>query len=326
MYREGDVQKALLRLGIPTDQRNSELMGICPMHLERTGREDHNPSWSINLETGVHHCFSCGYKGTLLTLVAEVQDFQTSWGRLDYEAAKTWLRSNVEIDFELLSKELEALKDSYVSPSRPLEMGEARLAVYSEPPQWALDARGLTAEACSTYTVKWDSRAETWITPIRNPDSGKLLGWQEKGQTNRTFRNRPTGVAKSSALFGLEAWQPGTMIIVESPLDVVKMTSVEIRQSTVATFGAVVSDAQVDLFRKADKLIMAFDNPNIDAAGKKAALAILAKVKTLGMECWFFNYGDSGVKDVGDMTADRIRYGIENAKHCVFGERAIYGF
>ena len=80
MYREGDVQKALLRLGIPTDQRNSELMGICPMHLERTGREDHNPSWSINLETGVHHCFSCGYKGTLLTLVAEVQDFQTSWG------------------------------------------------------------------------------------------------------------------------------------------------------------------------------------------------------------------------------------------------------
>ena len=204
-------------------------------------------------------------------------------------------------------------------------MSEARLAVYSEPPQWALDARGLTAEACKTYSVKWDQRAETWITPIRNPDTGKLLGWQEKGQTNRTFRNRPTGVAKSTALFGLEAWNPGTMIIVESPLDVVKLAAVNLSQG-VSTFGAVVSDSQVELFRKADKLIMAFDNPNIDAAGKKAALAILAKVKSLGMECWFFNYGDSGVKDVGDMTEDRIRYGLENAKHCVFGEKAIYGF
>lgn len=81
MYRDGDVQQALLRLGVLTEQRNRELQGYCPMHLERVGREDHNPSWSMNSESGVHHCFSCGYKGTLLTLVAEIRELKTSWDR-----------------------------------------------------------------------------------------------------------------------------------------------------------------------------------------------------------------------------------------------------
>ena len=55
MYREGDVEGALLRLGIEVTQRNNELLGLCPMHLERTGRPDSNPSWSMNADTGVHH-------------------------------------------------------------------------------------------------------------------------------------------------------------------------------------------------------------------------------------------------------------------------------
>jgi DNA primase len=70
MYSEGAIEGVLLSLGIETVQRNDELTGLCPMHLERTGREDSRPSWSMNAETGVHHCFSCGYKGTLVSLVA----------------------------------------------------------------------------------------------------------------------------------------------------------------------------------------------------------------------------------------------------------------
>lgn len=325
MYKEGDVEQALLRLGIPTNQRNSELLGYCPMHLERTGREDHNPSWSMNVETGVHHCFSCGYKGSLLSLVAELLEFKTEWDRLDFEAAKSWLRQNIEIDFEFLSKQMEDMRNAYVAPPRPIEMSEARLAVFNEPPEWALAARGLSIAACDLYGVKWDIRQEAWITPIRNPETDRLLGWQEKGQSNRLFRNRPTGVPKSTALFGLDVWLGGTMLVVESPLDVVKLASVKIGQKGVATYGAVVSDIQVDLMRQAEKLIIAFDNPKLDEAGKKASLDMLARSKRGGFECWFFAYGDSGVKDIGDMTVDQIRYGIDNAKHCVFGESAIYG-
>lgn len=324
MYRGGDVQQALLRMGILVEERNSELTGYCPMHLERTGKEDHNPSWSMNTETGVHHCFSCGYKGTLLTLVAEVRELKTDWGRLDFEAAKDWLRSNVEIDFELLSKQLEEMRNTYVYMPKPIEMSEARLAVFSAPPQWALDARDLADSACALHKVKWDTRQEAWITPIRNPETKNLMGWQEKGQTNRTFRNRPTGVVKSSTLFGIDTWGGGTMLVVESPLDVVRLSSYGFT-GAVATFGASISEAQVDLMRMADKLIIAFDNPRIDAAGEKASKDMFTRTKGSGLECWFFNYSETESKDVGDMPEDAIRLGIQNAKHCVFGEKAIYG-
>ena len=324
MYREGDVQQALTRLGVLTEQRNRELQGYCPMHLERVGREDHNPSWSMNSETGVHHCFSCGYKGTLLTLVAEIKELKTSWERLDLDAAKEWLRANVEVDFEQLTKQLEEMRESYVSLPKPVEMSEARLAVFDSPPDWALQARQLTANACETYGVKWDRRQEAWITPIRNANTGNLMGWQEKGQSNRTFRNRPTGVKKSTTLFGLDVWTSNTMLIVESPLDVVKLSSMRLSQG-VSTFGASISTEQVALFRKAEKLIFAFDNPSIDKAGEKASKDMFSLSKELGFECWFFNYGSTGVKDIGDMGHEQIEYGITKAKHCVFGEKAIYG-
>jgi DNA primase len=320
MYKEGDVEQVLLRLGIDANQRNSELTGYCPMHLERVGREDSNPSWSINVETGVHHCFSCGYKGSLLSLVADINEFLTQWGRYDYDAAKDWLRSQIEVDFEALKKHLEELRNSYVAPTKPLEMSEARLAVFTEPIQEALDARALTAEACELYGVKWELKNNLWITPIREPKTFKLLGWQEKGQKSRTFRNRPMGVVKSSTLFGIDTWKGGTMIIVESPLDAVHLASCGYTGG-LATFGASISEAQIDLMRMADRLIIAFDNPKIDAAGEKASKAILS---TPGLEPIFFSYGDLGVKDIGDMTAEMIGAGLENAKHCVYGEKAIY--
>jgi DNA primase len=103
MYRDGDIEKVLLRLGVDGSQRNREITGLCPMHLERVGRQDNNPSWSINTETGVHHCFSCGYKGILLGLIADVLELKTKFDRPDYEAAKAWLQQEIEVDFEELA-------------------------------------------------------------------------------------------------------------------------------------------------------------------------------------------------------------------------------
>jgi hypothetical protein len=324
MYKEGDVEQALLRLGLThMEQRRDELPGWCPMHLERTGREDFNPSWSINVETGVHHCFSCGYKGTLLTLVAEVLDLKTEWGRLDFDAAKDWLRTSIQIDLDTLIKHVEKMRESYVSLPKPVEMSEARLAVFSRPPDWALAARKLTSTACEHFGVVWNEHQNAWITPIRHPNTHKLMGWQEKGQGSRLFRNRPTGVQKSKTLFGLDAWIGGTMIVVESPLDAVYLSSLRIGYG-VSTFGASVSSDQIELMRQADKLILAFDNPKIDPAGEKISLDMFNRIRSLGMECMFFAYGDSGKKDIGDMTLDEVKFGIENAKHFVFGTGAVY--
>jgi hypothetical protein len=320
MYAEGDVQGTLLKLGIETTQRNSELLGYCPMHLERTGKEDSNPSWSMNSDSGVHHCFSCGYRGNLLTLVAELKEFTTTWGRLDFDAAKEWLRSNVEVNFDLLASQLEEARKSYVPIPVPVAMSEARLAVFdSTIPQWALDARGLTQQACELHGVLWNPLRSAWITPIRNNSTYGLMGWQEKSQVERFFRNRPTGVQKSKTLFGIEVFSGDTMIVVESPLDCVKLTSLGIT-GAVSTFGASVSDEQLSLMKRANKLIFSFDN---DPAGIKASLDMLERTRKEGMECWFT--GPSDFKDVGDMPESLVQLFIEGSKHSVFGESAIYG-
>jgi hypothetical protein len=319
MYSEGSVEGVLLTLGVETTQRGDELLGLCPMHLERTGREDNNPSWSMNAETGVHHCFSCGYKGTLLTLVGEIKEFTTQWGRVDFDAAKDWLRSNIEVNFEYLARQLEEARNSYVPIPAPVGMSEARLSIFdSVAPDWALSARGLTPDGCILYSVKWNQSKNSWITPIRDPQSKKLMGWQEKSQTERFFRNRPTGVAKSKTLFGLDIFKGGTMIVVESPLDAVKLASLGVFGG-VSTFGASISDDQIRLMKAADKLIIAMDN---DLAGRKASADMLERTRKEGMECWFLNYQGSEYKDIGDMPEDLVHYCLEGSKHSVFGEAA----
>ena len=322
---EKEVQVVLFKLDVDIAQvRGDEVLGICPGHELRTGAKDNNPSWSINIETGVHHCFSCGYKGNLITLVAEQLDFKTQWGRLDLDAAKSWLHANTAIDLDLIAKQMEEIKSSYIAIPKPVEMSEARLSVYTpHVPAWALNARGLTDESCKVYTVRWDDKNSVWILPIRDYETGKLLGWQEKGQVMRHFKNRPTGVLKSSTVFNPGSYpKTESFIVVESPLDAVRLHSLGFRDS-IATFGASVSPAQVNIIRaNAENIIFAFDN---DQAGQTASLRMLDLSRKTGFECKFFNYGNSEAKDVGDMSEDEIRYGIESAKHCVLGKAAILG-
>jgi len=320
-----EVKSLLFKLGVEAwAERGDEITALCPGHELRTGVVDNNPSWSINTESGVHHCFSCGYKGNVLTLIAEQKEFKTEWGRLDVDAAKNWLRENSQIDLDLIVKEMEEVKYSYIAIPKPVEMSEARLAVYtSQIPVWALNARGLTAGACRMFTVRWDTQNEAWILPIRDYETGKLIGWQEKGQVIRHFKNRPTGVLKSSTVFNSGSYpQPESFIVVESPLDAVRLQSLGI-PNAVATFGASVSPAQLNIIRSnAESIVFAFDN---DTAGQAASLRMLDLSRKTGFECKFFNYGDSEAKDVGDMSEDAIRYGIETAKHCVLGKAAILG-
>lgn len=308
MFRDGLVEDAVLRLGITTWGRGDELRSNCPMHKKRTGKVDDNPSWSINAVSGAHNCFSCGYKGNLVTLVSEVKE-------LDYEDAKSWIYLNLDVDLDALSKQLEDLKESYIPPAQLIPMSEARLAVFTTPPDWALEVRHLTEEACKKYGVLWNKRSNEWILPIREPDTNKLIGWQEKGQVSRSFFNRPAGVPKSKTMFGLDAWQGGTMIVVESPLDAVRLESAGITGG-VAIYGAIYSDYQIDLMRRSDKLIFAIDNPAVDAAGKKSFNQFLSDSRKNGLEFFMFNYTDSS-KDIGDMSDEAIRLGVDTATHCV---------
>jgi hypothetical protein len=322
-----DVEQALEALGIDYAGHGVEANSLCPAHEKRTGKADQSPSWWINLDNGQHICFSCGYKGNLIHLVCDVKGFflPPVWGvdeqNYDLEAGKAWLSSATDVTPEAMLEIVRSIPNYVRQAPKPVNMTDARLAVFTAPPLDVLRTRNLSVAAALAYEVLWDVSPKRWILPLRDASCSSLLGWQEKGHEDRYFRNRPAGIEKSKTLFGVQNLKEELTIVVESPLDCVRIASAGI-EGAVATCGATVSEHQVKLLRAADKLIVAFDNPKIDAAGKKASDEFRAFTTKYGLNTFFFNYGASGKKDPGDMTDEEIRWGIDNAVSSIFGESA----
>jgi DNA primase len=307
-----DVERVLLSLEIPlTAQRGEEVQGLCPMHKARTGKEDHNPSWWINSVTGAHICFSCGYKGNVYTLVADVKG-------MDYFDAKDYVDSSEALPVDVLLMRIRELPQYMPQAAEVLEMSEARLAVFHEPPDIELRKRFLKREEVVKHQVLWDPQNEAWILTIRDPDTFKLWGWQEKGARGRFFKNQPAGVKKSKTVFGIEIMdKERPLIVVESPLDAVRLTG--LGHNAISTYGAILSEDQAKIMRRVPQVIAAFDN---DAAGKKACEQMMGFSRKYGMELKFFNYEGIDVKDVGDMVESDIARGLETAKDRVWGRAA----
>jgi DNA primase len=306
-----DIEKTLLSLDLSLyAQRGAEVNGLCPMHKERTGKEDNHPSWWINTETGAHICFSCGYKGNIFTLVKDMLG-------VNLNGAKEFIKGKSGTPIDSLMKRLQELPQ-YIQAEEPIGMSEARLAVYTDPPEIELKKRFLKTESVTAHGVLWDKTNNAWILPIRDPDDFTLWGWQEKGARGRFFKNQPAGVKKSKTIFGIQIMDSvNTLIVVESPLDAVRLTG--LGHNAISTFGAIISEDQAKLMRRAPKLLAAFDN---DKAGQSANEQILGFSKKYGMELSYFNYQGIDMKDVGDMTEEQINFGISNSKDMIYGKAA----
>lgn len=306
-----DVSSTLGGLGISGFARGDEFVAECPMHFQRTGKMDSHPSWSINLDTGLFLCFSCGYRGSIITLISDLKG-------VSFDEAKTL---TVKPD---ITDSIARIPGPQPIVSHRQTISESQIYRYSAPPKWALRRRHLTPEACDLYGVKWNFVSESWILPIRNPNDDSLLGWQEKSEVDRMFRNYPLGVKKSGTLFGYHAFQGGRMVVVESPLDAVRLHADGVT-GAVATFGAIVSKLQLLLMSAADEVVFALDNPFKDEAGRKSSIELLKNTQGVLRSVRFFNYTDVDAKDPGDMTAEEILAGLETAKSRAFGKAALGG-
>lgn len=305
------MESAVLALGIELLGGDEyEVKGRCPRHVERTGREDRNPSWSVNRSSGLFGCWSCGYSGNFLFLVMDLKY------KNDAFKAARWIRQ-FGIDLEASVESLRVWEDRREAHVFTPDLDLAgRYQSYIAPPEWALKERHLTAESCQMYGVKWDPAKDAWITPIKDADA-KLIGWQIKAQHGRLFRNFPNGVRKGQTVFGLELLSPAiSAVVLESPLDAVRLHSAGFTGG-VATYGAVWTDAQLRLISEAaSEMILAFDN---DDAGRKATHLAIHGDKThraWARSCptWVVQY-DGDAKDLGDMDDASIARTVSEPMH-----------
>lgn len=295
----GDVPKAMEELGLSvTKVVDDEAYALCPAHLERMGKVDHHPSFSVNVDEGVFSCFSCGFKGTFVSLARHMLGG-------DRHEAVSWVRQRGGV--EHARRRLDTSGGLQVVERPHQEVNEASLALYVSPPAEALARRRLSATSAKRHGVLWDKDKGCWIIPIRDAYSGRLMGWQEKHE--RYFRNQPYSVKKARTLFGLQQFVGTTAILVESPLDVLRFDMAGI-DGALSSFGDHVSAEQMMLVREcSDVLILAQDN---DRAGRLAVKSLVS-LYARKMNIKVFNYSDFDIKDPGDATDDQLRYGIRTA-------------
>lgn len=320
--RSYDVVALLVELGLQdVEQREDEVFALCP---EPSHEDTRAGSWSLNAVTGDFYCFACGFSGGLPRLVALQRNMVLHQRGPDGEriynldAAHRWVEQRVS-SLEGAADRLAALTYERVGPDTAPPMGEERLMLYDPPPAKELSKRGITAEAAALYGVLWDSKKAGWILPIRNPRTTELWGWQLKSK--REFRNHPPGVRKSDTVFGLDCFTGERAVLVESPLDAVRLASAGVAGG-LATYGAAFSRTQLGLICDvADELVVALDN---DAAGQKAAYEIL-RTYSRQIDLLFLDYSVLGdVKDIGDSPHDEdIRKAVARARHAVRGKAAI---
>lgn len=268
-----------------------EISGCCPVHLKTTGRVDNSPSWSMNAETGAWICYSCGAKGSLYGLLTELSgDFSSIWD------IKLKL---VENGITQLTTEREIHEDKidWISFNK-----------FSDVPEHLLSSRNIDSHTARRFGIKWNTEKKAWVIPIVSPD-GDLKGWQEKKKD--WVRNFPIGVKKSESLFGIERFSGGTAVLLESPLDVVRLATVTTAVQGLATFGAHVSKTQLRLLSDvATGLIVAMDN---DTAGIDSSRRIWDSSMRFRDGVLWLDYAHTDAKDIGDMTNDEIEQAVSNA-------------
>jgi DNA primase len=139
-------------VGSRTDLRRvgSRWVGLCPFHDERT------PSFSVNADQGLYHCFGCGVGGDAIGFIRETE-------ALDFAEAVELLaeRYNVELKRE---REDPAEEERRKRRGRLLALLERTTAFY-EKYLWASDdaraardylaGRGLSEETLRAFRVGW---------------------------------------------------------------------------------------------------------------------------------------------------------------------------
>jgi DNA primase len=288
------LPEVLTELGVElTRSSGQEIVGKCPVHINRVGKPDNSPSWSMNSETGLWICFSCGARGSLGSLIAEITgNFE------DTLAAHQML-------MEIGVSQLNAPERVEYKP----EVDWVEYSKFSPVPDKHAHRRNLDPDILRTYGVKWHTDKHAWVIPIVSVD-GELLGWQEKG--TGWFNNYPAGIKKSVTLFGIERFYSRTAVLVESPLDVVRFASAFSGMQALATFGAYVSKEQMRIVADvAERVIIAMDN---DQAGIESAKHIFKNLPHIKGGTFWMDYSKArDAKDIGEMSDDQIYDAVTNA-------------
>jgi DNA primase len=173
-------------------QRGRKHVGLCPFHSEKT------PSFTVDLEKGLFHCFGCGVGGDVFSLVMEKEN-------LSFPEALKYLADRYHIpipDQRKLSPQALKLEEQI------LKINDSALALFKKQltssPEGGkarayLSQRGLTDKIIQDFKIgyalnSWDALAQYFkgkgVAPALLEKAGLVLPGKKPGEVYDRFRGR----------------------------------------------------------------------------------------------------------------------------------------
>lgn len=283
---------------------------------------DTSPSASCNLEKKLYVCYSY-WGGSLLDLIAKME------GTDSLEDLAPVIGEFLDEPASILGADLIAKIRGLMAPhavvNQPLSAYSPRILA-----PWAyvhpyLTERGIDNETASKLQIGWDEQTNRITIP--HFWGGNLVGWQARtipdrpGQWPGTIPDTPKyrsnpGFPKSETLYGRDlVGKRGEVIVVESPFSVIKGHALGIT-NVVATFGAAVSDTQIDLLREFRRVYVWMDNDSKSPAGRLAERRLVNQLHPHTRVCVVNPDVD---KDLGDCcTSQEVDRKLAVAEPAVF--------
>ena len=203
-----DVPRLLAALAIPFRKRGRELQARCPAHADR------NPSWSINIATGRHHCFSCSWGGGAVGLAQQVL-------HVEHQDAVAWMlehgcASEPGLPAGLLVQPVTAATGRIKHDLFALPPGVMQRSLSSWPAtaRRYAESRGLDERACARWSIGYavfGRLAGRIVFPVIDRD-GVLRSYQARtfdGRRPRYLTPAPREHADHTVLFGQQHWRIG---------------------------------------------------------------------------------------------------------------------
>ncbi|EJF05886.1 DNA primase, catalytic core [Thiovulum sp. ES] len=279
-------------------------MGLCPFHKEK------NPSFYVDPDKGVYHCFGCGASGNAVTFLAEIEGISKAeaLSMLAEEFGieiKTHQYDEDLVTYKVLNEAAKYYKINLVKDNRVLDYLKSRGLEVRSVAEWELGfspdkygviryliEKGFSMEEILSSGIAVNTGREVFdrfygrvIFPIRDV-TGRIVSFSGRifGEGEPKYLNGPDTKVfkKSEVLFGLDkaksyARKEGFLYIVEGYMDAILMHQAGYK-NTVAVMGTSLSEEHIKgIYRFVKKAILIFDG---DEAGLRSAekhVFVLAK-------------------------------------------------
>lgn len=206
----------------------------------------------------------------------------------------------------MIKRNLEAKNQPTEKEEMPAYPADA-LFQYRFVHPWMLRA-GMTEEAVKFFQVGYDHERNSVLLP--HWWQGRLVGWQERmldPEAKPRYKSTPK-FPKRNTLFNYDNVNGDTVVVVESPKTAVVLWSRGVR-NVVATFGASVTQEQVQALWKFEKVYLWFDN---DKAGRNGLLTTVQYMRNV-CDVWVVPFVEMDKGDAADLPAEETQGYLDRA-------------